>query len=328
MQESLFDFSTPAAPIPAPSVVTLIEATQPRIAPAETLASAARRFAEFFAREVRLEWADVNVVMGEAFGGSDAEGAWTPQDAYNALEMGLVSQILSNGSLEPEQIERMERYNALLPTHRRRTETTIALQQFSTPAPLALVAARAAAIQKNELVLEPSVGTGMLAAFAHLAGARLALNDVDEDRLAACVPLRPQHSTSHDARYLSALYRGEAPTRRPDESAVLARRQPHLARPLDRDHAHRAGAARSAPGWPARRDRRAQPASRKRAGRLDGHLQTRNAARRPGHLRRDVRAHGNGVSHGDRRARQSGDRRSRAADPLCRRTHGARSLRP
>src|SRR3546814_4915246 len=52
------------------------------------------------------------------------------------------------------------------------------LQQFSTPLPLAFVAAHAASIHAGDRVLEPSAGTGMLAIHAELAGAALALNEL------------------------------------------------------------------------------------------------------------------------------------------------------
>ncbi|WP_257898384.1 strawberry notch-like NTP hydrolase domain-containing protein, partial [Roseovarius mucosus] len=54
--------------------------------------------------------------------------------------------------------------------------------EFSTPLPFAALILRAAAIRKGETVLEPSAGTGALAAFAARAGATLLLNDIDPFR--------------------------------------------------------------------------------------------------------------------------------------------------
>ena len=48
---------------------------------------------------------------------------------------------------------------ALLPSHTRRSEESQALQQFSTPLALGLVASAAAAVTPADLVLEPSAGT-------------------------------------------------------------------------------------------------------------------------------------------------------------------------
>ena len=63
-------------------------------------------------------------------------------------------------------------------TETRRSEQQIRLQQFSTPLPFAALVVRAAAIRKGETVLEPSAGTGALAAFAARAGATLVLNEI------------------------------------------------------------------------------------------------------------------------------------------------------
>ncbi|MCP2130602.1 putative RNA methylase [Bradyrhizobium elkanii] len=69
-----------------------------------------------------------------------------------------------------------------LPTHTRRSEDSQALQQFSTPIPLGLIACTAAAITSADRVLEPSAGTGLLAIFAELAGGDLVLNELAESR--------------------------------------------------------------------------------------------------------------------------------------------------
>jgi predicted RNA methylase len=71
-----------------------------------------------------------------------------------------------------------------MPTHTRRSETSQALQQYSTPAGLSFVAVVAASIGAGETVLEPSAGTGMLAIQAELAGAQLVLNELAEGRAA------------------------------------------------------------------------------------------------------------------------------------------------
>ena len=70
----------------------------------------------------------------------------------------------------------------MLPSHTRRSEESQALQQFSTPLALGLVASAAAAITPADLVLEPSAGTGLLAIFAELAGGHLVLNELAATR--------------------------------------------------------------------------------------------------------------------------------------------------
>jgi hypothetical protein len=79
----------------------------------------------------------------------------------------------------------------LLPTHTRRSEESQALQQFSTPVPLGLVACTAAAITPAHRVLEPSAGTGLLAVLAELAGGSLVLNELAEARAALLDHLFP-----------------------------------------------------------------------------------------------------------------------------------------
>ena len=74
------------------------------------------------------------------------------------------------------------RLAALTPSQTRRSEESQALQQFSTPIALGFVASIAAALTPADLVLEPSAGTGLLAIFAEMEGASLALNELADSR--------------------------------------------------------------------------------------------------------------------------------------------------
>src|SRR3546814_14206334 len=65
-----------------------------------------------------------------------------------------------------------------LPTQTNRSNEQIAWQQFATPPRLAWLAARACAFVADELMLEPSAGTRMLAIWASQADDRLALHDI------------------------------------------------------------------------------------------------------------------------------------------------------
>ena len=76
----------------------------------------------------------------------------------------------------------LTRLTERLPSQTRRSEESQHFQQFSTPVTLGFVAAEAAALTSADLVLEPSAGTGMLAIFAELARARLALNEIADTR--------------------------------------------------------------------------------------------------------------------------------------------------
>jgi len=144
--------------------------------------------------------------MADAFGSSDAEGSWIWKDAYDACEAAQVlflrkfgAKILGKSS--PSSILFMlEKLAGLLPAHTRRSDESQALQQLSTPLPLAFAAALAAQKRPGDLVLEPSAGTGMLAIFAELLEARLALNEFADLRFELLCQLFPKTEPSrHDA---------------------------------------------------------------------------------------------------------------------------------
>lgn len=143
-----------------------------------------------------------------AFGASDADGAWSMRDAYDALETAQVL-LLGRGQepigqrIDPDEtFATLLRFQNALPTQSYRSERQVDLQQFSTPLALAWLAARAAQITSSDLVLEPSAGTGMLAAHVSKAGARLLLNERDDQR-AAVLGLALDHDvTTHDAEFI------------------------------------------------------------------------------------------------------------------------------
>jgi len=140
--------------------------------------------------------------MEQAFGGSDAEGLWSWKDAYEAVEAAQVlflrqfGKSIAGDRSPAEILSILERLGRLLPTETRRSETSHALQQFSTPVELAFVAAIAARLTADDLVLEPSAGTGMLAVQAEFSGARLLLNEWAEDRHALLKGLFPNGSVT------------------------------------------------------------------------------------------------------------------------------------
>jgi len=133
--------------------------------------------------------AALRTAMTTSFGGSDAQGFWVWKDAYEALEVAQVlflrkfgPAILSRSTTPQATLAMMKRIAELLPTHTRRSDESQAMQQLSTPLPLAFVTAHAAAITSSDLVLEPSAGTGLLAAQAEMVRASLALNELAATR--------------------------------------------------------------------------------------------------------------------------------------------------
>ncbi|KUM26698.1 methylase [Mesorhizobium loti] len=153
--------------------------------------------------------AALRVVMTDSFGGSDAEGIWVWKDAYEALEVAQVQfllrygpAILSRSSSLQAALAMMKRIAELVPTHTRRSDESQALQQLSTPLPLAFATARAAAISSSDLVLEPSAGTGLLAVHAEIARASLVLNELAATRADLLGLLFARPVARHDAAHI------------------------------------------------------------------------------------------------------------------------------
>ena len=146
-------------------------------APAALVAAAASLL-DHLARGRAVDAPALRAAMSDAFGGSDAEGAWDWKTAYDACEAATVLFLRKFGpgmrgraGSPAALLAMLAKVAALLPSHTRRSEESQALQQFSTPIALGFAAATAAAITPADLVLEPSAGTGLLAIFAELAGA-------------------------------------------------------------------------------------------------------------------------------------------------------------
>ncbi|QKK27874.1 strawberry notch-like NTP hydrolase domain-containing protein [Rhizobium hidalgonense] len=175
----------------------------------EALMDAGGQITAFQEQGKVLTTADLRQIMTEVFGGSDAEGVWLWKEAYEAAEIAQVlflrkfRAIVSRTHSPQSTLAMLTKVANLMPTHTRRSEESQALQQFSTPIPLAYVASRAAGISAGDVVLEPSAGTGLLAIFAELAGARLALNEYAMVRCSLLGPLFAGVSVSqHDAAHI------------------------------------------------------------------------------------------------------------------------------
>ncbi len=180
----------------------------PSIPAGPAVITAAQAFLPALARGQAVDARILREAMTTAFGGSDAEGFWAWKDAYEACEVGQLLFLRRFGPAmrakpAPAQLAMLGKIATLLPTHTRRSEESQALQQFSTPIPLGFVAATAAAITAADVVIEPSAGTGLLAVFAELAGAALALNELGDTRADLLASLFPAASvTRFDAAYI------------------------------------------------------------------------------------------------------------------------------
>jgi hypothetical protein len=93
-------------------------------------------------------------LMAETFGGSDAEGNWLWKDAYEALEIAQILLVQQQGKELLNQsnriaiLQEIEQIHRLCPTQTKRSETSLQLQQFSTPLPLGYIAKVAIKLQR------------------------------------------------------------------------------------------------------------------------------------------------------------------------------------
>ena len=156
---------------------------------ASAIATAAQHLLLHIERGQRIDAPVLRTAMENALGASDADGGWDWKTAYDACEAATVLFLRKFGpamraraASPAAMLPMLAKIAGLLPTHTRRSEESEALQQFSTPIPLGLAASTAAAITPDDIVLEPSAGTGLLAILAELSGASLVLNELAETR--------------------------------------------------------------------------------------------------------------------------------------------------
>ncbi|WLB84513.1 strawberry notch family protein [Bradyrhizobium elkanii] len=161
----------------------------PNPEPAGAIFTAAGLLLPHLERGERVDAAALRAVMETAFGASDATGAWDWKTAYDACEAATVLFLRKYGRAlfrkagsPAARLSALSKIANLLPTHTRRSTESQTFQQFSTPIPLGLVAAHAAAITPADRVLEPSAGTGLLAILAEIAGGALVLNELADTR--------------------------------------------------------------------------------------------------------------------------------------------------
>ncbi|MBN8994806.1 MAG: strawberry notch family protein [Rhizobiales bacterium] len=166
--------------------------------PAAAILTAAGQLLPYLERGERIDAATLRAAMETAFGASDATGAWDWKRAYDACEAATVLFLRKYGralfrkaGTPAARLSALTKIGGLLPTHTRRSAESQTFQQFSTPIPLGLVAACAAAITPADRVLEPSAGTGLLAILAEIAGGALVLNELAETRASLLTLLFP-----------------------------------------------------------------------------------------------------------------------------------------
>jgi len=184
------------APIPAAKAISLPLA--PDAPPAAAILAAAGHLLPHLEQGSTIDAAILRSAMEQAFGASDATGAWDWKTAYEACEAATVlflrkygKPLFRKASSPAARLAALGKIASLLPTHTRRSEEAQAFQQFSTPTPLGLAALTAAALTPADRVLEPSAGTGLLAALADVAGCDLILNELAATRADLLASLFP-----------------------------------------------------------------------------------------------------------------------------------------
>ncbi len=156
---------------------------------ASPLSGAAHLLLPLLEQGRRIDPPALRAAMDAAFGGSDTDGAWNWKTAYDACEGAAVlflrkygKTLLRKAGSPAAALPLLAKIADLLPSHTRRSEESEAFQQFSTPLALGFAAATAAAITADDIVLEPSAGTGLLAILPEIAGGALRLNELAEAR--------------------------------------------------------------------------------------------------------------------------------------------------
>ncbi|MCX7561555.1 strawberry notch family protein [Sulfitobacter sp. F26204] len=150
-----------------------------------------------------LRSADLAKTMRVHFGGSDAAGHWDWRMAYDVMQ--AAANLALKDAMSPTPPRALAQLAQGLLTETRRSEDQIRLQQFSTPLPYAALVAHAACVRKSDLVLEPSAGTGSLAAMAVRHGADILLNEIDPFRAALLEAIFDLTPSIHDGEHIDDL---------------------------------------------------------------------------------------------------------------------------
>lgn len=106
---------------------------------AHNLIQAAKTLVPQFEAGRPIDAAGLRAAMEDAFGASDTSGAWVWKDAYEAAEVAQILMLSRYGALMQRQapspqafLTMIERLAGLAPSHTRRSEDSVRLQQFST----------------------------------------------------------------------------------------------------------------------------------------------------------------------------------------------------
>ncbi len=176
---------------------------QAPVAPASAILAAADTLLPLLERGQRVDAAMLRTAMETAFGATDASGLWDWKTGYDACEAATVlflrkygRAVFRQADTPAARLAALSKISNLLPSHTRRSEESQALQQFSTPVPLGFAALTAAAIKPDDVVLEPSAGTGLLVILAEISGGSLIVNELADTRADLLASLFPALSVN------------------------------------------------------------------------------------------------------------------------------------
>jgi predicted RNA methylase len=168
-----------------------------------TVAKAATALCESLDFNAEITRKSLNAAMESAFGSSDATGDWSQRDSFEMLELAIARMVSRSHDLDNTTIAR---FAATLPTQTVRSEEQVEYQQFSTPIDISWLVSTLADIRANDVVLEPSAGTGLLAAPAIAKGATVHLNELNQHRFELLETIFPDNSlTRYDASKIDTM---------------------------------------------------------------------------------------------------------------------------
>lgn len=185
LQLNLFDLKKDSFPISSKQLIfKLDDLVLPKT---KLIVEVGSAIAQLIAQGKQISTTKLSQLMNSCLGGTDAQGVWQWKDAYEAMEVGLIIYLrhYAKNFLQKSPnfvLQHLLGIQKLLPTQTKRSLDQISLQQFSTPVSLAYCVATSAQIQRGDLVLEPSAGTGLLAIWAELTGASLIVNELYQAR--------------------------------------------------------------------------------------------------------------------------------------------------
>src|SRR5271166_128231 len=158
---------------------------------------------------------DLQTMAEQAYGGKLAEGKFTRQSMYDALELGVNQYVQASPAFfDPradlnrakEIVRGAEAVKNNLATQTVRAGEKDRFQQFSTPPDYAYAAAWLGNIRPTDRVLEPSAGNGSLVAMAKNAGPReITANELFLPRAEALDALGTTRTFREDAEQLNNI---------------------------------------------------------------------------------------------------------------------------